>query len=503
MKKVVVILCILSLIAMVGWKLTEGWRKDRQRTDLLIETSDLRDFDKVVTVWGDDWLGYLIFRSRHFQRILEAKGIGYKFEQKLDFKERFNGLSNGGCDIVLGTIDSYLVNGGDAGYAGVITFVIDESFGGDAIVGKPGLTSLDDLNKPEIKGAFVGFSPSEFLLKSQISHFKLDQLLPNVTKFRVDSAEAAHQKLVDGAVDFAVLWEPMTSAALRDLKGSQRLIDTSQVRGVIIDVGVASRTLVRDDPEKLQTVIEAYFETLHYYFANSDELHQLASSDQNSGGDMLAGIEFAGIEDNRALTGLADGGSSGRDLLDRINDISNILVDVGDLSSDPFGGNARAIVNSRFLQRVKIQGATSGSGKLTASRYYRALSDADWDELSRKMTGTLIDKPITFGVGQSTIGEEFQEDLQEAAKKLEHYPKHRVIIQAHVSAGTNPEQDIELSQQRAEAIKQFLVGAGTASERVLAKGRGSSEPVAKVAGEGNRAWKRRCRRAKIFIAPER
>ena len=501
MKKTLVILCILSLIAMVAWKLTEGWRENRKRTDLLIQTSDLQQFDKVVTVWGDDWLGYLIFRSRHFQRLLEGKGIGYRFEQKLDFKERYNGLANGGCDIVLGTIDSYLVNAREVNYPGVITFVIDESFGGDAIIGKPGIASLDDLNKPGIKGAFVEFSPSEFLLKSQISHFKLDGILPQVAGFRVGSAEEAHRRLVDGSVDFAVLWEPFTSAALRDIEGSQRLIDTSQVRGVIIDVAIASRSMVVDDPEMLQAVTDAYFETLHYYFAHSGEFHQLASSDQTSGGDMLSGIEFAGIEDNLVLSG-ADAGSSGRDLLDRIANITQILIDVGDLPGDPFNGNPRGIVNSRYLQAVKLENAKPGSTKLTASRYYRNLSEADWERLAANITGTLIDKPITFRVGQSRVDEEFQSDLEAAAQKLEHYPEHRVIIQAHVSAGSDPQIDIELSQQRADAIKQALVNAGIADERILSRGMGSSEPVAREPGESDRAWKRRCRRARIYLAPE-
>ena len=214
MKKTLSILLVLATVAMIGWGLTRSWREARQRDDLFARTSDTRHFDRTITIWGDDWLGYLVLRSPRFARALADQGVGVRWAMEPDFAKRLAGLRDGKCDFAAVTLDSYLANGEATGWPGVVTFVIDESFGGDAVLAKdPNIQSVDDLNKPGTRGAFVGLSPSEFLLRSEISHFHLDRLRPGLEASRVDDVETAYNALRDGRVQFAVLWEPLVSRA--------------------------------------------------------------------------------------------------------------------------------------------------------------------------------------------------------------------------------------------------------------------------------------------------
>src|SRR6267154_2405140 len=217
MRKLIVLLSIIAIVGMIAWKLTQPLRQKKARRTELLLTSDAANLDRIVKVWGDDWLGYLIFRSRRFQKEMQQYRLGVRYDLVFDFKERFRGLENGDCDFVAATIDSYLSNGQESGYPGVITWVIDESYGADAIVGGPKVKSVDALNQPNLKGALVGFSPSEFLLKAQIANFRMNTLLPHVASFRVDKAEDAYTALARGKVDFAVLWEPFVSQALKEI----------------------------------------------------------------------------------------------------------------------------------------------------------------------------------------------------------------------------------------------------------------------------------------------
>lgn len=504
MKKVFVAACILLLLGMIGWKVSEPWRKEREKDNKYRKTSDASKIEHRIQVCGDEWLGYLIFRSPRFRSEMEKRAIAVNFRNEPDFQKRFEMLDAGKCDIVCATIDSYLVNGMSADYPGVIVFGIDESYGGDAVIAREGIATLDDLRGEEIKGAFVGFSPSEFLLKSQVAHFELENLKNNLPGFRTDDAQTAYNRLKKGDVDFAVLWEPFVSKALREIPGASRLIDTRHARGIVYDVAIASRSLVAEKPSVVQAVTDVYFDTLHYYSSNPEEFRELAKEDsgesESNADAMLSGVRFLDLKGNRDMID----GQAGIRMTDAVANVTRILVDVGDLTADPLDGNARLLVNSNFLQKSTSSLATNSSNQgEPLQRFFAPIDDPAWDELWDKRTGTLLEKPITFGVGQATIPEEFQVELLEASQKLVHYPGHRIIVQAHVSPGSNKEADLELSQERADAIRDFLIQKGKVSEhRIHAVGRGGEEPVAKEPGESLRSWKRRCRRARIYLAED-
>ena len=61
--------------------------------------------------------------------------------------------------------------------------------------------------------ASAGLSPSEFLLRSEISHIQLDRLRSGLAKSRVDIVDAAFNALRDKRVDFAAFGEPLVTPA--------------------------------------------------------------------------------------------------------------------------------------------------------------------------------------------------------------------------------------------------------------------------------------------------
>ncbi|MEM8953395.1 MAG: phosphate ABC transporter substrate-binding/OmpA family protein [Verrucomicrobiota bacterium] len=507
MRKFFVFVCVFLLLAMIAWKLSEPMRTKWAQENELTRTSDAAKIEHYITVGGDEWLGYLIFRSPRFRQTLEKEGIALTFKTEADFQKRFEKLDSGEFDFVCATIDSFLVNAQSTNYPAVIIFGIDESYGGDALLAAGDIESVDDLNGEEIHGAFVGFSPSEFLLKSQIAHFGLHALTPKLASFRTEDATTAYAQLKDGKANFAVLWEPLVSKALREIPDSKRLMDTRQARGIIYDVAIASRDLVSEKPALVQTVTRLYFETLNEYISTPGEFAKLAQEDSGeSKADaeaMLSGIRFLNLQDNREMM------SGSRDLrfTDAVSNITRILVDVGDLNSDPFSGNPRLVINSGFVDQVSGNNATAlaanGQEVQPMKRFFRPLTRDQWETLYDRKSGTLLEEPVTFGVGQSQIEEEFQLALMEASQKLVHYPGHRIIVQAHVSPGSDPELDRQLSQERADAIRDLMIAKGAVDKnRIYAVGMGGDEPVVREQGEGIRSWKRRCRRARIYLAED-
>ncbi len=501
MKKLLIGLCILLMLGMVGWRLTRGNRAEARATDLLLRSSNAQEFTHNITVLGDEWLGYMVFRSRAFQEALAAEGIGITFRVEHSFEERFRQLASGEADLVLATADSYLANGAQTRYPGVISLVIDESFGGDALIAREGITTIDDLNAPEIQGALVGHSPSEFLLKSQIAHFQLDALAPRLPSFRRDTAEDAYRALTSGEVDFAVLWEPYRSRALQNR--ATCLIDTAQARDLIVDVAVASRVLAAQQPDLLESILTCYLRTLTDLQSDPDRLLQQATIDsgepQPVAQQMLQGIRFTDYASN---TGAWLGGE--HKMEQTLTSLSRILQASGDLTTAPVPASLlhsaalTRIAQDRALVSTLQRGASASLG-----HYFRPLSDASWAQLSQHVTGTLLNQPIEFAAGSSEIDPAFQQALLRATAKLQHYPYHRLLVQAHVSPGGGPEVEQQLSQQRADIIRTYLLrNTDLVSERIHAVGLGATQAVTRKAGESSRAWKRRCRRAQVLIAAE-
>ncbi len=516
MKKTLSILLVLATAAMIGWGLTRSWREARQRAALFARTSDTRHFDRTITIWGDDWLGYLVLRSPRFARALADEGVGVRWEMEPDFAKRLAGLRDGKCDFAAVTLDSYLANGEATGWPGVVTFVIDESYGGDAVLAKdPNIKSLDDLNKPGTRGAFVGLSPSEFLLRSEITHFHLDRLRPGLEASRVDDVDTAYNALREGRVQFAVLWEPLVSRAKAEIPGAHVLIDTTQAQGLVIDIALASRKLIASDPKLAETVTHAYFEALHDYLKNDSAFTDAAAHDSNKPPEdarmMLHGIRFATLADN-AQDWLLQSRDQDARLVGSVRQIQAILRDhqqhIDLQNDDPYSilyrGTVQAVAaspgNIPALEGGAAAANNPNAGTHRLGAYYAPLSAAQWDDLSKQVRGTLIDEPIVFPPGRSEIPEDFQGLIRDAVPKLANYPNFRVVVEAHVNPGDSPEEDQALSDARALEVKRFLVGeCGVAEDRVLARGKGSTDAPQRYPEESDSAYGRRARRARIFL----
>lgn len=532
MKKLLTFLLIVGTLAMVGWGLSRSWRERRRAADLFAKTSDAAQHRRTVTIAGDDWLGYLVLRSPRFARALADQDIGVRWVMEPDFGKRLAGLRDGRCDFAAVTLDSYLANGNATGWPGTVLFVVDESFGGDAVLARDaGIKNLDDLNVPGRRGAFVGWSPSEFLLRSQISHFRLDHLRPGLEASRVDTVEKAYGALQSGQVNFAVLWEPLVTKALKEIPGAHVLMDTRNAQGLVIDIALASRRVLAEDPALAETVTRAYFTALHDYLNDAAAFTEAAARDAGKNpadaATMLRGIRFATLDDN-AADWLAENRRD-RDaprLADSVRQIQAILRDHGqraDLPNDDpsailFRGTLGNVARHRDgivaltatnagsggdkdlngPAAINVANVTGGGSRL--GEYYAPLTAAQWNDLSQQVRGTLLDEPIVFRPGQAEIPEDFQTLIREAVPRLANYPNFRVVVEAHVSPGDSPEADQALSEARALEVKRFLMWeCRVPEERVLARGRGSAEPPQRFANESQASWERRARRARVYL----
>lgn len=502
-KKLVTTLCICAIVSMLLWQLTYTYRKEKKLKESIKLTSDSKEYAETVTIQGDEWVGYMVFTSKSFKDSLAANNIGVKYEIEADSTKRVSNLEGNTCQLAAMTIDSWLSNGSKLEFPGVIGFVIDESTGGDVIIGGPKVRNIDNLNNPELRGVFVENSPSEFFLKSTVNHFHIVALKDRLHKFKRDNIQQCTQELANGKADFAVLWEPYATTTLKALPRTVKILDTAQTKGIVVDVCIFGRKFLQEHPKTASLVCKAYFTALHELLNNPEELRHLAATysklNTSDATRVLAGVTFATLDSNRGEWFGSTSATSGK-LFDTIDSIGQTLVTIGDFKEHPVAGNPYTITNRKLVGDLQVNAIPKIIAQNTKPIEFKVLTAEEWETRTNNQVGTLIEDPILFTSGSTELTEESEQLLQQAVINLQHYPTHRVVIAAGVAPGNDAKSDQVLSQGRAEAIRAWLIHLTREPEtRFLAQGVGATTSPQRIYGESTKAWELRCRFAKIYL----
>ena len=98
-----------------------------------------------------------------------------------------------------------------------------------------------------------------------------------------------------------------------------------------------------------------------------------------------------------------------------------------------------------------------------------------------------IERRVHFLTASANLTQSAKASLIEKAAILSIHPDRPVEIVGHSDARGNVDYNQRLSEQRAEAAREFLVQNGVQPERLSASGRGIHEPA--VEGSGAKVWR--------------
>ncbi|MFO7565166.1 MAG: OmpA family protein [Enhygromyxa sp.] len=109
-------------------------------------------------------------------------------------------------------------------------------------------------------------------------------------------------------------------------------------------------------------------------------------------------------------------------------------------------------------------------------------------ELAR-FTGSI--KGITFDTNKATIRRNSIPVLDEAVQILQQYPNVRIEVAGHTDGQGKHDHNMQLSKERAESVKNYLVGMGVAESRIETVGFGPDQPIDSNDTKAGRANNRR------------
>jgi outer membrane protein OmpA-like peptidoglycan-associated protein len=104
---------------------------------------------------------------------------------------------------------------------------------------------------------------------------------------------------------------------------------------------------------------------------------------------------------------------------------------------------------------------------------------------------TFTPADVFFATGTADVAPGGARSLDKLATMLQKYPRVAVLIEGHTDSAGDDAMNTLLSEKRARAVKQVLVGKGISPDRIATKGYGKQYPIAPNDSSSGRQQNRR------------
>ncbi|MBN2135831.1 MAG: OmpA family protein [Acidobacteria bacterium] len=489
---------IVALVLAVAYKY---FVKPSQEDKIEELTSAQSQYEDEVTINLDAFSGYCVLRSEEFKDELKKQKIRVNLnDDNANYLERMKQLQSGKCQFAVFTVDSDILSSVAIDeFPGTIIFIIDESKGADAVVAyKNAMPNLNSLDDPAARIILTPNSPSEFMARIIRANFSLSEL-PAKYIVEADGSGAVlemFQKAQKAEKRAYIMWEPDVSRAMENPE-AHILLDSSKIKGYIVDVMIVQRRYLLDNPEMVRKIMEAYFRAAWVY---KDDMESIVIEDAKKTGGKITdeqakkiveGIQWKNTVENYAHFGLLDtekmeGLDNLEDMIERITDV---LVQTDAIKTDPLVGKYNTLFFPGILsdmqkdrfhpgRRMNIidESNISDTEQVRGVKELPKLNDKDWDKLVP--VGQMRINEISFGRGKATIGIQSKRDLKKLAKQLKAWPDYYLVVVGRARKEGDLDLNRKLAQQRAEIVTEFLIKeGGIKPHRIKAK-------VAKIFNRG-------------------
>lgn len=194
--------------------------------------------------------------------------------------------------------------------------------------------------------------------------------------------------------------------------------------------------------------------------------------------------------------------------------LNNMVLDATLTITDHSAGKVLATVSTNnIVGKYATVVATGGVYGITISKegyafyseYVTVPTDNTFKEFIRNITLKKVSKGITmtlnnifFESGKATLNLTTSKfELDKLAGLMKENPTAKVTITGHTDNVGNADKNLLLSEQRAVAVKEYLLSKGIPKENINTKGLGSQKPIADNTTEDG---KRKNRRIEIEVA---
>lgn len=144
-------------------------------------------------------------------------------------------------------------------------------------------------------------------------------------------------------------------------------------------------------------------------------------------------------------------------------------------------------------ERAKAQAAAMASSarevEARNAALQQQLADLQAKQTERGIIITLSD--VLFQIDRAELSADGMRTAQKLADVLMQAPQSMVLIEGFTDSTGTADHNLQLSQRRAEAVRNALIGLGVAQEKIATRGYGAAYPVASNSDAASRQLNRR------------
>jgi outer membrane protein OmpA-like peptidoglycan-associated protein/ABC-type taurine transport system substrate-binding protein len=405
--------------------------------------------------------------------IYDKDGLKVSFKIIDDWTEGAAALATDNVDVMLTTADVWAKDYAqfqDKKVGAHAFFMVDWSRGADGVIGKQGIRSIEDLAGKTV--AFAPYTPSHFLLwnglkSSGLTTEQRNEIFAKAvhTKDGIEPATLFAQQKVDAAV----AWDPDMSDAVTKRPGSRKIYDTRIANHLIADILVVSDRFAQRCPQTLVKLAQGWLEGVEFIKAQPNRAYTLIGTikDFNIPEDlaktMLGGVRLADYADNKAFFG-----TRGAD-----TDYTNIFKMAQEMYHEDriikHTFDAESSVDRRFIDQL------SGKFPVASSE-----PPTEYKEPAKGATPIATQRrSIYFDTNSAKMSLDSRAVVDEIGVFLKAYENTVVDIDGNTDSSGARARNVELSHERADAVKQYLVDKyGFPAARMRTAGNGPDRPIA-------------------------
>ena len=461
------------------------------------DTSDNAEIKVRVNVWVGCAAGLVANGGLDTasDSIFGQKGLKVSFKIIDDWTEGASALATNNVDVMLTTTDVYAKDYAqfqERGFGSHAFLMVDWSRGADGVIGKQGINSIEGLAGQTV--AFAPYTPSHFLLwnglkASGLSTSERNEIFSKAvhTKDGIEPATLFAQNKVDAAV----AWDPDMSDAVDKRSGAKKIYDTKVANRLIADILVVSDRFAAKHPQTLLKFAQGWLEGVEFVKNQPARAYNMigAVKDFNIPSDlaktMLGGVKLADYADNKSFMGTKGGNS------DYINIFSMAQDMYRELRVIKHTNNAEDSLDRRYVEKL-------------GGNFSQASSEApiEYKEPAKGATPIATQhRSIYFDPDSARMSLDSRAVVDEVGSQMRAYENTVVDIEGNTdSTGSRP-HNMQLSRQRAEAVKQYLMQKyGFPGARLRTAGNGPDKPLDNNATPEGREKNRRTD-IKMFANP--